>query len=415
MSNLFRQQAVDEQKQRLYGDISLAQPLSIYTASISILLIFTAIVLFLYFSHYARKETVRGYLVPDKGVIKTYANRSGNVEILHVNEGNNVNAGDPLVTIIIRSSMASGFELSETLINELKQQQKILNKELNNNTELNSAETFRLEKRLSDLSESVTVLSRQKALLADKLNIQTSQNKQHSKLYKEGYLSELDYQLQLSKLIEVKQEVENLESNRISINRELNQTQSELVSLPFQFNLKQSDVHKRQSDIQRQLNEAENSYKFVIRAQESGTVAAVSVVEGEFVASNRPLMSIIPKGSSLVAELLLPTRSAGFVKQGDEARLRFDAFPYQRFGFLHSEVLRVDKALLLDGEADLPIKLSEPVYRIRTILATQDMQAYGEAFPLKSGMLLEADIVLDRRTLLDWLLDPIYSLRGRVS
>ncbi|WP_254053136.1 HlyD family secretion protein [Shewanella sp. WE21] len=368
MSNLFRQQVVDEQKQRLYGDISLAQPLSIYTVSLSILLIVTAIILFLYFSHYARKETVHGYLVPDKGVIKTHANRNGNVDILHVKEGSDVNAGDPLVTVIIRSSMISGFELSETLISELKQQQSILNQELDNNTKLNTAETLRLKKRLSDLSESMKVLSRQKQLLAEKLNIQVAQKKQHDKFYKDGYLSELDYQLQLSKLIEVKQEMENLESNKISIDRELNQTHSELASLPFQFNLKQSNVHKRQSDIQRQLNEAENSYIFVIRAQESGTVAAVSVVEGELIDSNRPLMSIIPKGSSLVAELLLPTRNAGFVKQADEARLRFDAFPYQRFGFLRSEVLRIDKALLLDGEADLPVKLSEPVYRIRTML-----------------------------------------------
>lgn len=415
MANLFRQQAVDEQKQRLYGEISLAQPLSIYTVSVSIVFTVLVVALFLYFSHYARKETVRGYLVPDKGVIKTYANRNGNVEVLHVKEGANVNAGDPLVTVIVRSSMASGIELSEVLISELKQQQLILNEELKNNSALNVSETKRLEKRLTDLIESMAVVSRQKTLLDDKLTIQINQNKQHDKLYKDGYLSELDYQFQLSKLIEVKQELENIESNRVSINSELNQTRSELASLPFQFNLKQSDVYKRQSDIQRQLNEAENSYRFVVRAQESGTVASVSVVEGEFIANNRPLMSIIPNGSSLVAELLLPTRSAGFVKQGDEARLRFDAFPYQRFGFLHSEVLRVDKALLLDGEADLPVKLTEPVYRIRTTLSAQDMQAYGEAFPLRSGMLLEADIVLDKRTLLDWLLDPIYSLRGRVS
>ena len=126
-------------------------------------------------------------------------------------------------------------------------------------------------------------------------------------------------------------------------------------------------------------------------------------------------MSLIPQGAQLVAELLLPTRSAGFVKSGDEARLRFDAFPYQRFGFLESHVSRIDKALLLDGEARVPVTLSEPVYRIRTTLSKQDMLAYGDTFPLKSGMLLEADIVLDRRSLLDWLLDPIYSLQGRVG
>jgi membrane fusion protein len=71
--------------------------------------------------------------------------------------------------------------------------------------------------------------------------------------------------------------------------------------------------------------------------------------------------------------------------------------------------------LLLDGEAIVPVVLSEPVYRVRTQLTAQDMMAYGDAFPLKSGMLLEADIVLDSRSLLDWLLDPIYSLQGRVG
>lgn len=152
--------------------------------------------------------------------------------------------------------MASGIELSEVLISELKQQQLILNEELKNNSALNKSETKRLEKQLTDLIESMAVVSRQKALLDDKLTIQINQNKQHDKLYKDGYLSELDYQFQLSKLIEVKQELENIELNRVSINSELNQTRSELASLPFQFNLKQSDVYKRQSDIKRQLNEA---------------------------------------------------------------------------------------------------------------------------------------------------------------
>ena len=117
----------------------------------------------------------------------------------------------------------------------------------------------------------------------------------------------------------------------------------------------------------------------------------------------------------LVAELLLPTRSAGFVGKGDVARLRFDAFPYQRFGFVVSTVERIDKAVMLKGEATLPIALREPVYRVRTRLDTQGIRADGEAFRLRSGMLLEADIILDRRTLLDWLLDPLYSLRGRVG
>ena len=95
--------------------------------------------------------------------------------------------------------------------------------------------------------------------------------------------------------------------------------------------------------------------------------------------------------------------------------MRFDAFPYQRFGFVKGEVESIDKALLAGDAVGVPMQLNEPVYRVRSELITQEVEAYGDNFPLKSGMLLEADIVLDSRSLLEWLLDPIYSLNGRVS
>ncbi|WP_251767378.1 HlyD family secretion protein [Shewanella indica] len=415
MSSLFRKQAVEAQKQKLHGDISLAQPLSIYNSAFIIFVVVTAIAVFLSCSHYARKETVRGYLVPNKGLIKTFANRSGNVEKLHVSEGALVQEGDPLVTIVFRRSMTSGEELSESLIGELKQQLDLLEAERVVNQRMLADESVRLRTAISDNQSSLSVITNLEKLLSEKLSMQLSQQNQHKKLYQDGFLSELDYQSQQEKLINIRQEIENVKSNKVTVSSQLNASQAELKLLPYQYALKESEIKRRRSDLQRQIDETENNYRYVIRAAEAGTVAAIQIVDGEFIATNRPLMSLIPQGAELVAELLLPTRSAGFIREGDEARLRFDAFPYQRFGFLESHISRIDKALLLDGEARVPVNLSEPVYRIRTQLSKQDMLAYGEAFPLKSGMLLEADIVLDRRSLLDWLLDPIYSLKGRVG
>ncbi|MCA0949852.1 HlyD family secretion protein [Shewanella chilikensis] len=415
MSSLFRKQAVEAQKQKLHGDISLAQPLSIYNSAFIIFVVVTAIAVFLSCSHYARKETVRGYLVPNKGLIKTFANRSGNVEKLHVSEGALVQEGDPLVTIVFRRSMTSGEELSESLIGELKQQLDLLEAERVVNQRMLADESVRLRTAISDNQSSLSVITNLEKLLSEKLSMQLSQQNQHKKLYQDGFLSELDYQSQQEKLINIRQEIENVKSNKVTVSSQLNASQAELKLLPYQYALKESEIKRRRSDLQRQVDETENNYRYVIRAAEAGTVAAIQIVDGEFIATNRPLMSLIPQGAELVAELLLPTRSAGFIREGDEARLRFDAFPYQRFGFLESHISRIDKALLLDGEARVPVNLSEPVYRIRPQLSKQDMLAYGEAFPLKSGMLLEADIVLDRRSLLDWLLDPIYSLKGRVG
>lgn len=63
MTGIFRKQAVEAQKNKLHGDISLAQPLSIYSIALTLLCVVIAISTFLSFSQYARKETVRGYIV----------------------------------------------------------------------------------------------------------------------------------------------------------------------------------------------------------------------------------------------------------------------------------------------------------------------------------------------------------------
>ncbi|WP_394147719.1 HlyD family secretion protein [Shewanella atlantica] len=415
MTGMFRKQAVDAQKNKLHGDISLAQPLSIYCV-VTILVIVVAIVfIFLSFSNYTRKETVRGYIVPDKGVIKAYANRSGSIEKLHVNEGDVVESGQPLATIVLSRSMVSGEELSENLIAQLEKQVRLLAEEKETNNQLKIKELDRLNVSVSDIESSLLVVEQLDKLLFEKFNLKKKQQLQHDKLFVDGFLSTVEHQAQQEEFISVRQELEKLKANRVQLQSELNKVLSDLTLLPHQHSLKQADIERRLSDLHRQIDETKNNHRYVIRATEPGTVAAIQVVEGEFAITNRPLMSLIPKGAILVAELLFPTRSAGFVKEGDEARLRFDAFPYQRFGFLLGKVTRIDKALLLDGEASVPVSLAEPVYRIRTMLPQQSMKAYGDNFPLKSGMLLEADIVLDSRSLLDWLLDPIYSLNGRVS
>ncbi|WP_412512651.1 HlyD family efflux transporter periplasmic adaptor subunit, partial [Shewanella indica] len=210
-------------------------------------------------------------------------------------------------------------------------------------------------------------------------------------------------------------EMESNKSNIVNISAQLNEAKAEVASHPHQTGLRLADIARRKTDVQRQVDETQNGYEFSIIAKEAGVVTSIAVKEGEFLPTNRPLLSIIPEGAQLVAELLLPTRSAGFVKLRDEARLRFDAFPYQRFGFLAATVSRIDKSLLLQGEADIPVQLDEPVYRVQTTLSQQNINAYGEEFALKPGMLLEADIILDKRSLSDWLLDPIYNLKGRVG
>jgi len=415
MSSLFRKQALDAQQHRLLGTISLAQPLSMSVVTLILLGLLTGIVTFLCFSEYARKETVKGYLKPEKGLIKAYTNRNGVIERLFVQEGTLVQAGQPLVSIISSQTLTSGEELSDKLSAELNKQLVWLQFEHQQISRMQLAEQTRLEQRKLSLINSMQVVANQQKLQAKKISLLDQQQVQYQKLKIEGYIAELEFQQQQEKQLNARQELENLKRVKLDKLNDIKQIEHELKVLPDQFTVNAVEISRKQSDIQSQLSQIDNNHRIVINATYDGYVTAIQIEEGQNVTASTPMLSLLPTGTVLVAELMLPTRSAGFVKKGDIARLRFDAFPHQRFGLMLSHIDQIDLALITSNSPNIPIQLNEPMYRVRSRLSEQLIEGYGQSFALKSGMLFEADIILDKRSLLDWLLDPIYSLNGRVN
>ena len=417
--SLFRKEVVSYQSERLTGAISLAQPLSIKLTVLILLSIAIAIVAFLFSAEYSRKETVRGFLMPNKGVIKSFANQGGTIEKLWVKEGDRVIKGQSLVTLLVQKSNSEGVELSQQLADQLNAQEIFLKDEISQNKTLEMQEILNLKtQEISSDNERVS-LENQLALAEEKLILLNEQQLHFNQLNKGGYLSNLEKEQQQQTLIEAKQEKQNIVRLLLQHQNTLNQITFDLINIPQQYALRINSLKRQQAELQSQLAQVASNYKYTITASNSGTITSVQIAEGEVLsqskAQSKPLLHILPEGSELIAELLLPTRSAGFIQVGNNTRLRFDAFPYQRFGFINSKITLIDQAIILPNEVQLPIALQEPVYRLRAKLNQQQVQAFGKGFDLKSGMLFEADIMLEQRTLIEWLLEPIYSLRGRVS
>ncbi len=413
--SLFRKEAVLHQSGRLTGAVTLVQPLPIKITVAIILAIAMVVFAFLFNAQYSRKETVRGFLIPNKGVIKSYAHQGGTIEKLFVAEGDRVNKGEVLATLIIHQSDVAGVDLSEQLISQLSLQLQLLVEEVKQHQALQVSEKYNLSQRKITLQAEEKALSTQQNLADEKLSLLEDQQQQFDSLYKKGFLSSLDKKRQQHAFLEVKQEKQSIARLLLQQQSEFNQVDFSQQSLPQKTTLRINNLKRQQAEIKRQLAQIKSNHSYTITASHAGIVTGIQVVEGETLKHNKPLFHILPKGSQLVAELLLPTRSAGFVKRGDKVRLRFEAFPYQRFGFMESEITRIDQTLIIPNEVRLPIEFREPVYRLRTILKHQQINAYGKEFNLKSGMLFEADIMLEQRSLIDWLLEPIYSLHGRVS
>ncbi|GHB66461.1 toxin secretion, membrane fusion protein [Psychrosphaera saromensis] len=413
--SLFRKEAVAQQSERLTGEIILAQPLSIKLTVGTLVAITATIVLFIFTAEYSRKETVRGFLIPIKGVVKSVATQGGVVDKLWVKEGDKVIKGQPLVSIIIQKKNATGIDLSDQLIEQVERQKLMLSDEISQHNTLQLQEVKHLKQRYLALKNEQGALTNQLTLADEKLTLLLAQQKYFNTLSKNGHLSKFEKDTQEQELLGAKQEKQNINRLLIQQQNELTQVRFNIENIPQQYALKINNLKRQQSEFSSQIAQISNGHKYTITASQGGVVSGIQVFEGENLTQAKSILHILPEDSELIAELLLPTRSAGFIEEGNNTRLRFDAFPYQRFGFIQSQIVQIDQTLITPNERQMPIALQEPVYRLRAKLNQQQIQAFGKEFDLKSGMLFDADIMLEQRTLIEWLLEPLYSLKGRVG
>jgi membrane fusion protein len=157
----------------------------------------------------------------------------------------------------------------------------------------------------------------------------------------------------------------------------------------------------------------------VITAPEAGRATLVVAEVGQMVDVNQAMVTLVPASGELQARLYAPSSSIGFVQAGDAVLLRYQAFPYQKFGQHQGVVETVSTSAVTQAElAGLPatgLQPGEPVFAIQVRLKAGQIEANGQTRALQAGMQLDADILQERRKLYEWMLEPLYSVTRRVA
>ena len=206
---------------------------------------------------------------------------------------------------------------------------------------------------------------------------------------------------------------QSLQRQATSLRRELAQLDQTLLELPQQRRAARATAERDLASLTQEAVKIEADGELLLRAPVAGLVATRLVEAGQGVQAGQPILSLLPDGSSLRAQLLVPSAAIGFVKPGNRVLLRYQAYPYQKFGSHEGTVIRVSRSAIpatgSKGEA------AEPVYRVLVSLDKQSIIAYGRPEALRPGMRLEADIMGERRRLYEWILEPLYSVTGKVG
>ncbi len=168
-------------------------------------------------------------------------------------------------------------------------------------------------------------------------------------------------------------------------------------------------------DFEQKLNQMTSEESYAIHATNDGTISSLVAQVGDRVMPEKLVSSIIPSNSKLQGELFIPSSAIGFIKEGQRVLIKYQAYPYQNFGLHESIIDVIDDSILSPEDINLNIGIREPFYRAKVNLKNQYVTAYGSKHPLIPGMLLDVVILGEKRTLLGWILNPIYSLRGSLA
>ncbi|KUM52173.1 HlyD family secretion protein [Rheinheimera sp. EpRS3] len=412
--SLFRAEAVQHQGVKLDGSVVIAQPIKVSVLVGILLLVVVMAVLFLSQASFNRKETVVGYLKPDLGLARVAPQRSGTIVELFVADGDSVSAGQKLALISSEEYLAHGSNLSGQLLLSLEQQQQTLQLRLDEYQLLYIQQHQTLQDRIDNLLSQLTEIRSQQQLMQQRELLNKQRLADIETLHREGHISATELNNQRELLLSMQQQRTELLINYQQQQGQLIQLKSQLAALPREHEQQKAQLATELARLSQQHSELSARGEILVTAPVAGRITNLVAQAGGMAQAGKSMLTILPENSNLYAVLLVPTRAFGFIQPGQEARLRYDAFPYQRFGLYRGKVVQQSKAILLPNEVDMPVSLTEPVYQVNVQLDQQQIAAYGDQVPLQAGMLLSADIMLEQRSLLSWLFEPLFSLRGRL-
>lgn len=415
MKNLFRDEVVANRRRRLDGAVTLMQPPMYGRLGILLGLLLFVGVLFLSTTSFTRKEQVTGFLEPMSGMVKVTASQTGLVRELLVQEGDHVLKGQPLARIESETYGTGGFALYYSQINQYQSRLASLKRQIVFEQADYRLKLQEVEQRKRNLDLQRAQSKQQRHLLEDRIKIKRELVEQLSTLAEAGHITSFEYKSQQDALLALEQQLLGLKADILSLDNQIDRAGNEKESLLVDSNLMLNRLNQELEETETQIATMEQQRLGEVRAPKDGLVTGLVAHVSENVVDGQSLMSLMPKESVLRATIFVPTTAAGFVTDDQQVQIRYHAFPYQRFGVFSGTITEVSGNLILPDEVSIPGIIGQPSYRVLVSLEQESVEAYGRQFHLKPGMLLNADIILEQQTLLQWLLDPIYSLGGSYS
>jgi len=253
-------------------------------------------------------------------------------------------------------------------------------------------------------------LATEKSLLQLVALLGISKEKYHMQeaLYKRSVLNKLELLNTKEAQVKMHFDVSTYETKITALDSEIQITEQELKQTRQRFLL---SISKEKADILEQLEDTQSQIDLlhaqiankVLRAPQDGQIVDLQIPSaGSVVVEGYPLMVIIPDDGKLRIEAWISNKDRGHIQVAQNVSLKVDSYPFIEYGTVAGEIESISADSINHGQQGY-------LYRMIISLTQNHLDHFDQTLPIKSGMLVQADIHIGKRTLFAYFANPIRS------
>ena len=353
---------------------------------------------------YSRKEKVSGVLASSLGSSRITATVAGTVQDVMVSPGQRVAKDQVLAVMSPDLSRSGGNAIVLEQLGAAQQRKAEIAQQV-------ESTTIQHELLLQRLSGSIAANQLERKALSEQIALQEEIAARLEKqanvalgLADKKLISARDAEQRQNALDDARTQTAALKRELARLDATILQARSDLEASGRELKLSLSRLNVQELEFDSQIAGLRGESSVQIVSPINGAIDYVAYRPGQVAVEGSLLFSVVPNGSSLRAELFVPSRAIARVKAGQPVRIEYDAFPAEFFGYAGAFLTSINETLLDPAEARIyGATTSTPVYRLFAALSSQTVTERGQKVGLRSGMTFTADILIEKHPLYVWM------------
>ncbi len=381
-----------------------------------------------YFGRVDEVAVARGKVIPD-GMVKVIQPReTGIIRSIHVEEGQKVKEGELLIELdpTITQAEVEGFKRSlainrydierlkaELEGREIRKEGKDHERLLILQRELKRAREGEYRAKVSSLElvisqKKIALLSAEESIskLEKTVELVGKQEEALRRLAEKGYASLMEHLQRQKELVRAEKELIEQKKLAEQIRDSLKEAEKNLEALKKERERSiLSEIIEKERAItllESDFTKANKKYQLEkLCSPVNGTVhGLLAHTIGGVVTSAQPIVTIVPEGTPLVVEAMIPNKDIGFIQLGQKAELKFDTFPFQKYGTIEAELFYISPDASEMDKVGL-------VYKVKLKPKHFKMRVEDKDISISPGMAVTAEIKTGKRRVIEFFLSPL--------